>query len=257
MTDDGNVRMKSLVMRGGDGSEGFYIRDRGLRGVLDGVDVRRTKTNRHGDGTFPSRSKLDARLVTIGGPCITTSAEKLDNYASQLKSLQAEREAFPVVFDLPGKTLWGMGFVSDKPGFLPTLWGKRADWDIELQFDDPVLFGESIQFPAAPVGSTFEIHQYGNSLSYPKYVVEGNFPAGYTLNGPDGLRYRTTFPVTAGHPHTIDMSENYLWRDGAKVFGQTPEMDTWGCAGGSKLAGSLTAPSGAGTVTPTLAARWV
>jgi hypothetical protein len=257
MNDDANVRMKDLVMRGGLGQEGFYVRKGGLLGVLDGVDVRREKTNRNGDGAFPARSKLDARLVTVGGPCISTSAKRLDEYASQLKSLQSERESFEVYFDLPGKTVWGMGHVSDKPGFLPVKWGERANWDIELQFDDPVLFGEVRRFWAPTPGVSVIMSHRGNETSYPKYVVAGNLPNGYTLNGPGGLRYRSTLPVTVDHPHTIDMAENYLWRDGVMVFGRTPEMDTWGVGFGKQVSTSFTATAGTGTITVTVPDRWV
>lgn len=254
---DVRVRIDSRNLVLGAGVNGFFIRKGGLRGVLDGVDVRRPQVARNGDGNFPGKSKLAARLVPFGGWCVTDSAEAQADRSLDLTSLQSERESFRVDFELPGKTVWGMGFVSDKVSFVKTVGGIRADWDIELQFDEPVLYGATHAFGPAAEGVPFNIAHDGNEISYPVYVVEGDFPDGYTLVGPGGLRYQSTLPVTLGNPHTIDMSENYLRRDGVIVFGRTPFMDTWGVSKGESLSGMLTAPSGSGTVTTTIEDRWL
>jgi hypothetical protein len=249
------IRMAEFSASGGAGSEGFFLSDGALDDLLSGVDVRRTSVNRPGDGAFPSRSKLDARVFTTGGMCHTKSPADMRHRSSQLKALQAIRESFKVTFDLDNDlTVYGYGFVSDKPTFKPVSWGKVSEWDIELQFDDPTFFGNT-RTEIAAVGDTFELHQFGNERSWPVYEIDGNFPNGFTLNGPNGLRFETNLPVTAGNKQTVDMSDGYLRRNGVIVFGRTVRADLWPVPDKGRITQSLTA-AGAGTVTGSVIERW-
>lgn len=243
-----NVRIGDLTFQGGGGQDGFYIRGEGLGGLLDGVDVRRDSVDRpNADGVFSASTYLTPRVVVIGGDCVAGSAEKLDHYASRLKVLQATRGEFRVVFDMPGKTLWGDAHLSDRPTFVPTIWGVLAEWDIELQFDDPRLFGESRTFTTGS-GLNMPVHHYGNADASPVLTVSGTMPSGYTLTG-GGESYTVTRAVVAGSPHVIDLSTGFLSIAGVVQSGGITAADVWTVPGGAPVIHRLQPTSGTGTLT--------
>jgi hypothetical protein len=240
----------------GEGSHGFAVA--GLSGVLDGADVRHKTVARAGDGAFGSRTDLDVRIVTIGGLCFSDSPREQRHMSSQLKALQSQRETFRVVFDLgDGLIVSGDAFVSDKPTFEPLVWGETAKWDLELQFDDPTFYGDSRSFPIgtnASPGVSFAAFQYGNEVTYPVYTVDGNFPNGFTINGPGGKKFITTRAVVPGSPHTVDMSDGYLRVNGVLAFGVTTQPDIWGIEPSVSVSQSLTA-TGSGVMSVSVTDR--
>ena len=251
-----NVRIGDLTFLGGDGQDGFFIRGGGLEGLQDGVDVRRDSTDRpNADGQFSAVNYLSARLVAIGGDCVASSAEKLDHYASRLKSLQSNRGEFRVVFDMPGKTLWGDAHLSDRPTFKPQIWGVLAEWDLELQFDDPRLFGETRTFTTGS-GLNMPVYHYGNFPASPVLTVSGTMPSGYTLTG-GGKSYTVTRPVTAGNPHTIDLATGFLEIGGVVQSGGVTVADVWSVHAGASMTHRVQPVSGTGNLTVTITDTYV
>lgn len=245
-----NVRIPAndLVMQGGGGQDGLYIRGGGLEGLQDGVDSRRDSVNRpNADGVFAATTYLSPRLVAVGGDCVASSAERLDHWSSRLKSLQANRGEFTVVFDMPGKILWGAAHLSDRPSFKPTIWGVLAEWDLELQFDDPRLFGESRSFSATS-GVALPVYHYGNFPASPILTIAGTMASGYTVTA-GGKTYTVTKPVTAGAPHTIDLNTGFLEIGGIVQSGGVTTADVWTVPGGAALSHLLTPVAGTGTLT--------
>src|SRR5690606_35423009 len=140
-----------------------------------------------------------SRIVSITGPCLADSAEKLDWYSNQLTGLLADGQAGRVVFDIPGGPRWGDARLFDVPDFEPVLWGERAAWQLQLKFANPRLFGETRTFGP---GASVTAHHYGNFPATPVITVSGAAPGGYTLTGPDGKQFIVTRPLVAGTPHT-------------------------------------------------------
>ena len=249
MSDDANVRIGAWIARGGAGSDGFYIGENGLKGVFNGPGVRGDSVPRpqaHGDFDVPVfRSP---RIVSIVGPCEGPSAERLDWYGNQLTGLLADGQAGQVIFDIPGGVRWGMGRLFDQPDFEPELWGSRYDWQLQLKFANPRLFGEARTFVAGEPA-----FHYGNFAATELITVTGNEPGGYTIYGPNGKQFIVTAPLVAGHPHTIDMSKGVglLSVDGAYVMGGLgSRTDVWAIPSGAQVVATVSGSAALSRMVP-------
>ena len=244
MTDDANVRIEQWIARGGAGNDGFYVKGKGLKGVFSGVGVRGKSVERsqaHGDLEVPVLRS--SRFVTIAGPCIADSAEKLDWYSTVLTGLLADGESARVIFELPGKTRWGIAKLNDTPEFEPVKWGERAEWQLSLKFANPRLYGDAQTFPNAQ-WSLSQIHHFGNFKASPVITVTGSAPSGYTLNLPGGKQFKVTRALVSGSPHVIDMADGYLRIGGVIVSNSVTRADLIAVPGGAAVAISVTPVSG-------------
>ena len=211
-----SVRVGGLEFFGGAGSDGFYIEGEGLQGLLSGVDVKRDSVSRpqaHGDFDVPGF--LESRVVSIAGPCLADSAEKLSEYGRQITGLLADGAAMPVTFDVPGGPLWGMARLAAKTEFDVTLWGSQARYQLSLLFANPRLYGEAHGFEIG----TYDLVNYGNFPAAPVYTVTGSSAGGYVVYGPAGKSFHVTRALNAGEIHTIDMADGYLRVNGVVVYG--------------------------------------
>lgn len=248
-----SVRVGGLEFHGGAGQDGFYIEGEGLQGLLSGVDVKRDSVSRpqsHGDFDVPGY--LEARIVSLAGPCIAESAEVLAHRGRQLTGLLADGGSLPVTFDVPGGPLWGTARLADKTEFDVSLWGSRAQYNLRLLFANPRLLGES-----RTAGAFSPAFNYGNFPATPIHTVVGTSPAGYTIGGPDGKQYIVTQPLVAGSPHVIDMATGYLTINGATIFGGVSRADTWAIPGGGNFAHTLNAAVGTLTLATTITDTYV
>jgi hypothetical protein len=237
-----NVRIASFLAGGGAGTDGFYIKKKGLVGLTGGVGVRRNVVPRaaaHGDFRVPVFR--ESRFVDISGPCYAESEEKLDEYNRQLTGLMADGGQLPVIFDMPRGPLWAMGELAADPEFDITVWGERADWMLPLYFPNPRLFGEP-HVVSQPQGVAAISLNRGNFPATSIFTITGNAP-GYTIAGPAG-RYRTVnSAVSSNAPHIIDNATGFVTQLGVPLDG-TSFGSTWSVPGGGTVAQTITPTSG-------------
>lgn len=234
-----NVRIGQWLAEGGAGQDGFYIHT--IKGLFNGPGVRGESVPRpqaHGDHDVPVfRSP---RIVVIEGPCIADSSERLDWQSNVFSGLLAEGQSGQVIFDMPGGPRWGNArlAVGTQPEFDVTLWGSRAEYQLQLKFANPRLFGESRTFASGVAAM-----HYGNFTAAPVITVTGSAPSGYTINGPAGRQYKVTAALGAT-PHVIDMADGYLRINGDVVSNAVTIADTWGIPSGTSSTITVTPVSG-------------
>ena len=247
---DANVRIGQWTAWGGAGQDGFYIKGQGLKGLFSGVGVRDKSVERpQGHGDFDIPPTRSARFLTIGGPCIAESAERLDWYNRVLTGLLSGGESGRVVFDMPGGPLWGDARLQGTPEFEPTLWGQRADWQLSLKFADPRLFGDARTFAAGEPA-----YHYGNFPAIPVFTISGDMPGGYAIDGPNGKQFRVTKPLVPGQPHVIDMATGWLTVGGVVQTGVVARGDVWAIPGGAQVTNYVT-PITTGSATTSILVR--
>lgn len=247
------VRAGGLVFEGGAGQDGFYIEDKGLQGLLSGVDVRSNDVPRpdaHGD--FVTPGFLEARIVSWSGPVIAPSLRELLRRGRQLTGLLAGGLQGRVMFDLPSGPLWGNGQLAMKTEFDPDMWedfngSMRSPYSVSLKFANPRLFGETRLFGAA--GNVFFLaHHYGNFPAAPVFTVTGDMPNGYWIYGPNDKVFAVIAPVVPGVPHVIDMATGYLTVGGVVTFGKVTVADTWTVPSGGVVSQIMIPVAGSGNV---------
>lgn len=244
MSLDVTVRINDVIFRSrepetGSDTDGFYIDDDGFEGWNDGAEIIRDFVNRAQDhGAYDLPGFLDARVVSIIGTCWASSPEKLMWFGSQLTGLLVDGSG-QIVVEQPGSTQWATGRLGARTTFAVRAEDIRsAAYQLQLWCADPRKYGEARTF----AGGTPSYH-YGNFTSAPVHTVTGTMP-GYTINGPAGKTFTVTKPVTAGHPHTIDMATGRLVVDGAVQMGVVTSGDVWGVPSGGQITHTLTGSGG-------------
>ena len=232
-----DVRIGGLTFSGGDGGEGFFIRE--WSGWWGGVDPKTDAVARpQADGDFDVPGFLEPRILTLTGRCHAKSAEYLEQYELRLSGLFGSGKSQRVMVDGPGGTQWADGRRAGSE-FEIELWGAYAAYQLVVKFANPRKFGESRSFTGtAPVA-----HHYGNFPATPVLTVTGASSGGYTISGPEGRSYVVTRALTSGTPHVIDMATGRLLIAGVVQVGAVSVAQTWAIPPGTKTSMSITGGS--------------
>jgi hypothetical protein len=243
-----NVRIGDLVFRGGEGSEGFFLGEKGLKGWFGGVDARGDSESRaSGDGDFDIPSFLAPRVITLEGLCHSGSEKQQERHNDQLSGLFGSGVVQRVHVESTKGTTWADGKLSlgTSPVFEPILWGSVAEYALSVKFNRPQKYGNENDTETA---TQVVAYHYGNFKAAPVITVSGSMPSGYTINGPDGKKFTVTRAVTSGNPHTIDMRTGYLSVGGSVVMGSVTRADLWAVPRGTSVTQWLSPVSGSGTI---------
>ena len=239
-----DVRIGGLTFSGGDGQEGFFIRE--WSGWWGGVDPKTDAVARpQADGDFDVPGFLEPRILTLTGRCHAKSAEYLEQYELRLSGLFGSGKSQRVMVDGPGGTQWADGRRAGSE-FEIELWGAYAAYQLVVKFANPRKFGESHSFTGtAPVA-----YHYGNFGATPILTVTGSM-SGYTIVGPTG-NFTVTAAVVSGSPHLIDMATGALTVGGVRTFGAVSSAALWTVPGGAQVTHTLVPASGSGSLTVTV-----
>ena len=244
------VTVEDVQFQAGEGQYGFFLSR--FDGWFDGVDMRVDAPDRPlAPGAFDAPGYAGARLIELSGLCHAQSAEQLTYFGRVLTGLLGAGELGQITVREPGLTTWASVCRLDKPDFRVVLWGQTASYSVQFIAHDPRKYGEVTEF-TRPQYSTFSSNHRGNTTASPVYVIDGDFPNGYELRGPNGLKYRVTIPVQVGYPHEIDMLTGLL-RVGGNVAtsGGIEIADTWRIASGRFIDQQLAPIGGVGSGTVT------
>lgn len=246
------VTVAGLQFLGGEGTEGFFIAQDGLRGWDDGVDMRMDLQLRpQSPGAFDAPSFPGARMIELQGDCVAATPAQMRHFSRRLSGLLAGGERGRFTVQEEDLTLWADVRRLDKPDFRQRVWGYVAEFSIQFVAVDPKRYGDRQDF-TRPQYQAFSAWHYGNATASPVYVIDGDLPNGYELQGPNGRRFRVTLPVQPGYPHSIDMLTGLLRIGGAvSTSGGIVYADTWRIAAGQQVTQRLAPIGGVGTATLT------
>lgn len=211
-----SVNVAGLHISGGTGK--IVLAPPGLDGWDDGVDIRRTasdRTNAHGSHDAPGY--LDSRVISIPGRVLADSAAECENIGMRITGLLAGGQAGRIAVAGETGTQWANGRLSARTRFTPDFSRRNATFQIQLWSPDPRKFGEEHTF-VMNSGTAYPVFHRGNFPATPKYAITGSMPGGYTLHVM-GTYFTVGHPLVTGKPHTIDFRDGRLYVGGSPVVG--------------------------------------
>lgn len=224
----------------------WHVLDRdGIKGVWEGVDVRREDTPRPlAHGSFDAPVFLASRVIPVSGHVSTRSGAELVHEMNRLTGLLAgggtgrlslEDDTGTTFLDVRLGAATQVTQLDDTTArFLVTFWAA-----------DPRRYGETHTFAAGVPA----VH-YGNFPASPVIEVTGSMPSGYTVSA-GGKSFVVAQALTAGQTHRIDMETGWVYRDGALQTGAVGAAELWTVPPGQRLLHTLTPVSGSGLMTVT------
>lgn len=242
MIDPGLFVVGGLQFRGdAASSEGFTIRDKGVKGWLDTPSVRSESVQRPlAHGSFGAPAFYSDRSISIEGKCFADSPERMGHYQARLSGIGSGGGMVRMQGDYLGFRLW-MDVRVEGAKFEEIVPGRIAEYMLMLRAPDPRKYGETRSFPD---GS--QAHHYGNFDATPEITVTGGMPSGYAIHGPGGKRYVVTQALAAGSTHRIDMRTGWLYRDGVLQVGAVGRADLWTVPPGGRVSHAVVPVSGVG-----------
>lgn len=196
--------------------EGAWKRLGEIDGWFGSPDIKRSKISRpRAPGSFRTPVEYDNRLITYNGRLTSSNHGYIHEAATQIAALGNGGEAVFLVRG-HGQLQWAM---ADLRGpIVPTFpTDTRMEFQIPLEAIDPFKYGEYRKFTATQAESVAVFHR-GSAPAWPRVVVSGSMPGGYTLTLA-GQSVVVTQPLVSGAPHTIDFRKRRLYRGGAPVRG--------------------------------------
>lgn len=201
-----------------------------IAGWDDTPGVRRDQTSRPGShGDFEDKGYYEGRLVTISGFAVTNHARELHQLRdSFVRELQTPMELEPIwVMVTNGAGYRYMKATQGSGLSWVQVTDTYAKWKLDLYAADPRQYGElkhSQVFSATQdtrgidytIGYPLDwgtntaikspiLYNNGNSRSWPKFIVRGDLPSGFSITNGGSKSVTFTGPVFSGSPVTIDM----------------------------------------------------
>lgn len=205
----------------------------------DGVASRGDRVARNYDGIFPPYQSLEARQVTVRGAMSgLTYSETLDAERLITSLVQPGQDGSGNgVMTLAHADGREMSCVVHRDG--PPKVEHRAvsgwlRWELPLIAPDPRLYGPDVEVQVANYAGTgglaYPLHTTGgfldyqvesdqipevgirvdgNTVAYPRIIVQGNFPGGFAV-GFEGAELHYLAPVVTGVPVEVDFA-GHVW----------------------------------------------
>lgn len=243
-TDD-VIRLGPLTFWGGTGDRGFFIEAGGLEGWSDTPPTRVESLDLpQGHGSYDAEAYYEARVVTVTGACIATSAQELEQQRNAL--VGALRGELTIHGNYRGLKTYATGRRFGTTKFQDVTPGKRARYQFSVRCPNPRRFGDTQHYRGA-AGETVQAFHWGNFDATPVLTITGTMPR-YSIKGPRGLVYDVNAPVAAGAPHVIDLATGRLTIGGTPRYGLVTTADLWTIPPGTKVPHTLVPASGTGTL---------
>lgn len=219
-----------------------------LSGWWDRPAPKRAGESRaNGDGSYPTPVQYGNRLISITGRVMSKNHEYLHQAQSQLNALGL-RGGAQLLVSGHGPAQWA----TVQPRGETTaefMTDKYLRFQIPLEAIDPFKYGEWRKFSAS-VGTGIAVFHRGNAPAFPRVVVSGSMPGGYTLILA-GQQVVVTEPLVSGSPHTIDYRKRRLYKGGSPVRGGLSTASYARVEPGQRDTFSIT-PGTTGTATATM-----
>lgn len=214
----------------------FVLDPIAITGWYDGVDIRRDITSRPTSwGDFAEGGRMAARLVAFNGTAIAKTSRQLGDMRDQFMSIYNDGGFREMSLEDSSGTRYLNAGLEGQP-----IWLRQSDtvasWRIALYAPDPRILGAErretlgdggasggLKYPLTyPLDYNTEtdtveakvISNAGNTASWPKFTVTGNYSAGFTISNGAGRQVEYTGMVTTQAPVVIDMAKGTATQGG-------------------------------------------
>lgn len=198
----------------------FVLDQDGIRGVWEGVDVRREDTSRPlSHGSFDAPVFLASRVIPVSGHVSARTSAELVHAMSSLTGLLAGGGSGRLVLEDDSGTT-SMDVRLGAATQITQLDATTAEFLVTFWAPDPRRYGETRSF-----GTGDAVYHYGNFPS-PVSVTIPSAPSSYSITSPAGV-FSVTGATSSG-THVVDLRTGRVTRNGALMLGvssgQTWEM---------------------------------
>lgn len=209
----------------------------GIKGVWEGVDVRREDTARPlAHGSFDAPVFLASRVIPVSGHFSTRTPAELVHEMNRLTGLLAGGQSGRLSLDDDTGTTW-MDVRLGGATQVTQLDATTAQFLVTFWAPDPRRYGETGSFAS---GSA--VFHYGNFPS-PVTVTIPSAPASYTISSPGGVF--SVSGATAGGTHVVDLRTGRVTRNGSLMLGVSSGA-TWQMPPGASWVHTVS--TGTGTI---------
>lgn len=237
------VTVGGVQFSGDAGDVRFTIGGDGLKGWLDGVDMRNESIPRpSAHGEFDVPGFLGGRIVSITGLIRATSAADFEDALEELSGLLSDGSSEEMEVQQNTRTLTAMVRRHGAPDVISIVYGALARYRIQFWAPDPRRYGAS---NTDGPSSSISVNHAGNFPATSVLTVAGSSGGGYTITGPGGRQITVTEPLVSGTPHTLDLATGALVVDGDRIIGGITVYEPWTVPVGASVSVSVSA----GTVT--------
>ncbi|MGC5078455.1 hypothetical protein [Agrococcus sp. DT81.2] len=224
-----HIRIADFVFHGGDlpSPTGFTVSS--LTGWTGGPGVKRgTIARQGGPGSFSIKGYATDRVVVFRGRYHGSSIADVQYMNDALSGLESLEQRATVAWP---ESRWVNAHV-DKVRFDPQGALPWADYQVELWVPDSVKFGDlhTVGPVAANVPAT--LHHYGNTPAYPRFVVSGPQPSGYSIFATGKPSFQVNSPLASGSTDVVDFATGRVYRNGSLLVGGVSFPRTWSVPGG-------------------------
>lgn len=242
---DAVLRIGQLTFWGGSGDTGFFIDAGGFEGWSDAPPSRsETLEVAGGHGSYDAEVYYEARVVTISGDCLASSADQLEAMRNEL--LGVLRGPFTAHGNYRGVRSYAQGRRFGTPKFQDVVPERLARYQFSFRCPNPRRFGVTNRFEGG-VREGVQAWHWGNFDAAPVLTVTGSMPS-YSVQGPRGLSYDVTAAVAPGQAHVIDLATGRLSVGGTPRYGLVSKADLWTIPPGTKVTHTLVPKSGSGAL---------
>lgn len=233
----------------------FVLDEKALEGFLDGVSVKRSEVSRPNQwGDFSEPSLLNSRHMTLTGTAVANSTEQLIQMRDEFTALFRGGAYREISIQNSVGTRYCTVTIDGQPSFVQKL-DTVAIWKLDIYAPDPRLYGlpKSVQITDSTVSGGIDypmdypvnygggvkvqaviIENNGNTESWPKFVVTGNFMEGFSVTDNNGKFLTYDGIVTMQSPVTIDTASGTSTQNGNDTTTRLSRRDWFSIpAGGS------------------------
>lgn len=211
----------------------------GIKGVWEGVDVRREDTARPlAHGSFDTQGFLASRVIPISGHISTGSPTELVHEMNRLTGLLSDGQNGRLTLEDDASTTWidvRLGGATQ----VTQLDSTTAKFLVTFFAADPRRFGEPAKNGGFTVGEA--VYHYGNHPAVLVPTVSGPVTAPYTV-AVGSKQFTVTQSLTAGQKHVLDTETATVTRNGVAQSGVVSRAETLLVPPGSPV--SFTGPAG-------------
>lgn len=223
----------------------FVLDQDGIKGVWEGVDVRREDTPRPlAHGSFDAPVFLAPRVIPVSGHISAHSGAELVHEMNRLTGLLSDGQSGRLAFDDDSGSTW-IDVRLGGPTQITQLDATTARFLVTFFAPDPRRFGGPARPEPFAVGGP--VFHYGNHPAALKATVVGPVSAPYTV-AVGARQFTVTQSLTAGQTHVLDTETATVRRNGVVQSGVVSRAETLLVPPGA--ASTFTGPAGTTGVVP-------
>lgn len=228
----------------------FRLDPTAIQGWTDGVDVRRDTSVRPTSwGDFSETGRLSSRLITISGTAIAQDHFELQRMRDAFMKICVDGDYSEMSLETGTSVRYATVTLGGKPNWVQII-DKAAAWKIDLYAPDPRIYGAEERLPMKATDDTTGGLDYqlsypldfnnasdplaygaatnnGNVECWPKIIVTGDYPQGFSVSNNRGGLVTYTGQVTLSSPVTIDMGKGSVTQGGVDKSILLSRRDWW------------------------------